>query len=92
MGPPGACHRPPEAGRPVTVCIFHRRHLRGSEKRGQSRKKTKSRRRTKIIAITDRAGPSRPVHVEPAPPPEITVLELTLSSGLVYNEAIPVPL
>jgi transposase len=63
--------------------MFHRRHLRGGQKRGLRVGKTKRGKGTKVMAIADRAGLPLAVHVKAASPHEVTPVEPTLAACVV---------
>src|SRR6185312_15791258 len=60
---------------------FHRRHLRGGEKRGAGVGPTRRGKGTKIMAIADRHGLPLAVHVGSASPNEIELVEATLQQA-----------
>jgi len=63
--------------------MFHRRHLRGGEKRGLKVGKTKRGKGTKIMAVTDGSSLPLAIHIESASPHEVTLVHHTLQASHV---------
>lgn len=65
--------------------MFHRRHLRGGEKRGRKVGKTKRGKGTKLMAIADAAGLPVALHTDSANPHEVTLVEATVDATVTLG-------
>jgi transposase len=66
--------------------VLHRRHVRGSQKRGASVGKTKRGKGSKIMAFSDGSSIPLSVHAESASPHEVTLVEETLARGFLQGK------
>jgi len=76
---------PAGQGRNRSVGMLHRRHLRGSEKRGHKVGKTKRGKGTKLMAIADAAGLPLAVHTASARPHEVTQVVATVDATVTVG-------
>ncbi len=65
--------------------MFHRWDVRGGKKRGRCVGKTKRGKGTKLMAVADRSGLPVAVHLSSASPHEVTLVEATLKTRLVFD-------
>src|SRR5688572_27717407 len=65
--------------------MLHRRLLCRRKKGGRAVGKTKRGKGTKVMAVADRAGLPIAIHIAPAAPHEVTLVEATLASRFILE-------
>lgn len=73
-------------GRDRPLGVLHRRHVRGSQKRGARVGKTKRGKGSKIMAFSDGSSVPLALHTESASPHELTLVEATLESSFLKEK------